>query len=273
MIFTTYRFNMKNNIYRFLTAVALLLTASYGVAQTTAMDFNTTDCNGNPVHLFSDLDAGKAVVLFYYMPSCGSCPPPASKIQMMANNINATYPGMVKAYAFPYNNTTNCTYSSSWVSSNSLPLYAPMDSGAASVAYYGGFGMPSIVLLGGSDHRVMFFTKSWANSDTTEMRDSILNLLTATAIQTANEAVNAFQVYPNPASDQITVSLELKESGDLKVEIMDVAGRLVATLMDEKQNEGALNRQFNTAGIAAGNYWVRASINGKTSTQKLDILH
>lgn len=273
MIFKTYPFNMKNSIYRFCAAVSLLLTVSYGFAQTTAMDFNTTDCNGNPVHLFSDLDAGKAVVLFYYMPSCGSCPPPASKIQTMANNINATYPGMVKAYAFPYNNTTNCTYSSSWVTSNGLPLYAPMDSGATSVAYYGGFGMPSIVLLGGTDHRVMFFTKAWVNSDTTIMRDSILNLLGATAVQPASQAVNGFQVYPNPASEQITVSMDLIESGDLKLEVVDVAGRVVTTLMDEKQDAGSIQRQFNTAGLAAGNYWVRASLNGKASTQKLDILH
>jgi hypothetical protein len=85
----------------------------------------------------------------------------------MANNINAMHPGLVKGYAFPFNNTTTCAYSSSWVSSNGLSsFYVPMDSGAVAVAHYGGFGMPTVVVLGGMDHRVMYVSQSFSNADT-----------------------------------------------------------------------------------------------------------
>jgi hypothetical protein len=73
-----------------------------------------------PVDLFADLDAGKAVILHFFMPSCGSCPPPAQKIQTMANNINAMHPAMVKGLCFPFQNSTTCAYAASWVSSNNL---------------------------------------------------------------------------------------------------------------------------------------------------------
>lgn len=165
---------MKNKL---LLGFTLVLGSLMLNAQTNAMQFSGLDCNGNNVDVFADLNAGKAVVLFFFMPNCGACPPPATKVQAMANNVMNTYPGMVKGYAFPYNNSSTCSTAQAWVTNNSLNFYAPVDSGAAQVAYYGGFGMPTVVLLGGLDHRVMFVTQSFLTSDTTIMRDSILNLL------------------------------------------------------------------------------------------------
>ena len=48
------------------------------------------------VYLFADLDAGNAVVLFYFMPSCGSCPPPARKVQTMMTNVLKQYLDVVR---------------------------------------------------------------------------------------------------------------------------------------------------------------------------------
>lgn len=239
------------------------------------MQFAGVDCNGNNVDLFADLDAGKAVILHFYMPSCGSCPPPAQKIQAMANTINAMYPGMVKGYAFPFQNSTTCIYSSGWVSSNALgTLYAPMDSGAAHVANYGGFGMPTVVLLGGAapNRRVMFSTLSFSTSDTTEMRDSILALISMTGINDLPSAVNSFSVYPNPASDNVVINLDLKETSKLIIDVTDITGKQVAIISNEKQS-GIITKQFNTAALPNGNYFVRLQVSGKTATQKLMVNH
>lgn len=73
------------------------------------MQLSGVDCNANTHDLLADLDAGKAVILHFFMQNCGSCPPPAKKIQAMANNILAMHPGMITAYAMPFNNTTTCT--------------------------------------------------------------------------------------------------------------------------------------------------------------------
>ena len=56
----------------------------------TAMQISGLDCYDNSMDMFADLDAGKAVILHFYMPDCGSCPPPATKIQTMAN-LNRLY--------------------------------------------------------------------------------------------------------------------------------------------------------------------------------------
>ena len=98
---------MKNLLVFSLVFVSIITVAK---AQS-AMQIQGLDCYGNAVDMFADLDAGKAVILHFYMPDCGSCPPPAKKIQTMADDIMATYPGMIKAYAFPFQNSTTCEYS------------------------------------------------------------------------------------------------------------------------------------------------------------------
>lgn len=237
------------------------------------LQFTGPDCDGTPVDLFADLDAGKAVILHFFMPSCGSCPPPALKIQTMANNMNAMYPGMVKGYAFPFENTTDCAYSSAWVSSNGLSaLYQPMIYGASHVAHYGGFGMPTVVLLGGSgaDKRVLFSSLSFSTSDTTIMRDSILALLSTTGINGLPSIVSSFSVSPNPAKDNVSINLNLKETAHLLIEVTDITGKLIAIVSDEKQN-GVVVKQFNTESLPNGNYFVRIRANGKLATQRLTI--
>ena len=262
---------MKKIIYAILP---LMFVFAISKAQTTAIDFAGNDCNGNYHHLFADLDSGKMVLLHFFMPNCTACPPPAQKIQAMANHILATHPGMIKAYAMPFNNSTTCSYASSWVSNNGLSLYAPFDSGAAQVAHYGGFGMPTVVLLGGSNHRVLFSTLGFSASDTTIMRDSILALLNSTTgISNLSGNVESFSVFPNPATDFVSVNLELKETANLSVDVTDLFGRKVALILSEIKSMGLIQKQFDTSTLANGNYLVRLTVNGKITTQKLSVIH
>jgi hypothetical protein len=265
---------MKNTSkFSILFTLALLFVITFSKAQTTAMQFSGDDCNGNPVDLFADLDAGKAVILFYYMPNCGACPPPAQKIRKMANNINGIYPGTVKGYAFPYQNSTDCAYSSSWVTSSLISdIFAPMDSGAAQVAHYGGFGMPTVVIVGGADHKVLWSTLSFSTSDTIIMRDSILAFLGTTAINDLSATATSFKAYPSPANENISISFELKQSTDYTIEIIDITGRNVAVINDNG-TPGLVTKKYNASELASGTYIARLTINGKTATQKLTVNH
>jgi hypothetical protein len=252
--------------------LAFAMSSSYG--QTTAMDFNRTDCNGNPANLYADLDAGKAVILFYYMPNCSSCPPPAQAIQMMANNINTTYPGTVKGYAFSFSDLTPCSVTQAWVTDNTLPLYAPMDSGAASIAHYGGFGMPTVVLVGGSDHRVLFSSLSFNyDTDTTILRDSILALLGVTGIDTRPGNASNLSIYPNPAGHTVTLTFDLAEQTDLVIDIADITGKQVAVISKDKKAAGNIRRTFNTDALVSGLYTIRINAGGKALSRKLEVLH
>ena len=261
---------MKKTI---LVSLALMLCVTVSKAQT-AMQFSGLDCNGNSVDLFADLDAGKAVVLFFYMPNCGACPPPAQKIQEMANDVNTEFPDFVKGYAFPYNNTTTCAASVDWTVTSSVDhFFTPMDSGATMVAYYGGFGMPTAVIVGGLDHRVLFFTMSFTTGDTAIMADSLRALYgQLNEINHLPSVVSSFEVFPNPASELVSIDLDLKETAALFIDVVDITGKQVTIIMNESQS-GIVRRQYLTSALPSGNYLIRLQVNQKTITKKLNVNH
>ena len=267
---------MKKIISNVVILTLCLFVSNVTMAQYSAMDFNKMDCDGNSMHhLFADLDSGKAVLLHFFMPNCGTCPPPAKALKNMADGVNAMHPGMVKGYAFPFNNTTTCSYASTWVSSNSLaPFYSPMDSGAMAVANYGGFGMPTVVLLGGMDHRVMYASQSFSTSDTTTIRDSILSLMmSTTGVSDLPKNVSMFHVFPNPVAANVNIDMMLTESVSVSMDIADVTGNQVAVVMSAQNTTGHIAKPFDTQHLPNGLYIVRANVNGKVISQKMTVAH
>lgn len=235
----------------------LMVSINFGQ---TAFQFTGEDCNGSPVDLYADLDAGKAVVLFYYMPDCGACPPPAQEIQDMANNVMNTYPEMVKGYTFPFLDSYTCESVVNWVDESHVPFYTPMDSGAYQVAYYGGFGMPTVVLVGGEDHRVLFSTLSYFTSDTTIMRDSILRLFGEVSdVFNLNGVIAQMEVYPNPAQVTATVEVYADVQTDVVISLMDATGRTVYTQAASALMPGRNAIQLDVSAYEAGMYHVRVS--------------
>src|ERR1043165_2917191 len=252
----------------FFLALRLALSCN---AQT-AMPLSGVDCNGITYrNLYSDLDAGKAVVLIFFMPNCASCPPVAKKIQAMANNINATHSHSMAGYALPFNNSTTCATAADWVSTNNIPLFVAMDSGATQVAYYGGFGMPTVVLLGGADHRVMFVTQSFTTSDTAIMRDSILALLDGPTNLEAIAPVKSAKIFPNPATDRAEIELELLSTSNLKIEIVNSLGQIVRYVFEGRVEPGILRKAIELADISNGLYSVRVLNGNRAQNYKLNV--
>ncbi len=261
---------------KLILSIAIVITGIFSIAKAqTAMQISGEDCYGEPVDMFADLDAGKAIILHFYMPDCGACPPPAAKIQEMASNIMMTYPDAIKGYAFPFQNSTTCDYSISWVEENHVEFYSPMDSGALPVAYYGGFGMPTIVLLGGADHRVMFSTLSFSTSDTTEMRDSILSMLGATPTDIFDVApsVTDINIFPNPATESFEIVATILESTNVQIEIQDLAGVKVSNFATESTIIGTYNKTIDTGFLPNGIYIVKLLTDTNTIVNKITIVH
>ncbi|MDX1529966.1 MAG: T9SS type A sorting domain-containing protein [Rhodothermales bacterium] len=74
--------------------------------------------------------------------------------------------------------------------------------------------------------------------------------------------------YPNPVRDRTTLFLSLAEAQDVTVEAFDLSGRRVAVLYEGASAAGA--RQpvvFETEGLPAGTYFVRATV-GEASVER-----
>ena len=62
---------------------------------------------------------------------------------------------------------------------------------------------------------------------------------------------------PNPAHDRSVIMANLKEAGPVKVELVDLLGRPVRTIMEGNQPAGAVQWTMDLSGLSGGVYFVR----------------
>jgi hypothetical protein len=260
-------------------SLALLIAAiTIGYAQTTPVDFNRKDCNGMQRHLFADLDSGKAVIIEFFMINCAPCPAAGIKLEAMKSNLDAQFPGKVLSYAIAYNNTYTQAQVKSWVTSNGFNMI-PMDSGAYQTAYYGGMGMPTIVILAGKlTHSVLGAPYiGFSPGDTMEMATNIRAYLKGTStntntagLQSQDLGLSNMKVYPSPASSGITVSFEVAYPAAFDIRLYDIAGREVSMLASGIHN-GNYNAHLSLSNVPAGNYFVKVRSGNSVAHQKITV--
>ncbi|TNE68897.1 T9SS type A sorting domain-containing protein [bacterium] len=80
------------------------------------------------------------------------------------------------------------------------------------------------------------------------------------------------QNYPNPFNPSTTIKFSLPKADQVSLEIYDVTGRLVQTLVNGMRNAGYHQVQFNASGLASGLYFYRLSSKQGVVTKKLMLI-
>jgi hypothetical protein len=79
---------------------------------------------------------------------------------------------------------------------------------------------------------------------------------------------------PNPATALTTIPFSLDEGGPVTIEVYDVAGRWVATLLSgETRPEGPGTAVLNAGDLAAGVYFVKMKNRMKSVSRKITVVH
>ena len=78
--------------------------------------------------------------------------------------------------------------------------------------------------------------------------------------------------YPNPFNPVTTIGFRIAAFGFVSLEIFDIAGREVATLVEKSLAAGEYRVQWDAAGQASGMYMVRLQAGDFTSTQKIMLI-
>jgi hypothetical protein len=260
---------MKKLIYTLLLSAGCIAVQ----AQSTAMDFSGLDCNGNQQHLFADLDADNAVILEFFMTNCSPCVTAGTALEAMKTDLLAQYPGRVKSYAFGFNNAYTCPTVANWVNTNGFSSI-PMDSGSAQVAYYGGFGMPTIVILGGSAHSILGSPYiGFTMSDTTTMAADLRDFLSGATAITPQTMITDVQVHPQPANASLQMRLQLAQAGELQLTVVDLNGREVQAVFTGDVAAGLFEQTVDTRALAAGLYLLRIQQGDVLLHQRMMVAH
>lgn len=76
-------------------------------------------------------------------------------------------------------------------------------------------------------------------------------------------------IYPNPARDQFNLALNLLQSAKVTAELYDIAGKKVATLLDETLPGGNNTQQLNVSGLTPGYYLLKVTAGNNMYNHKL----
>lgn len=108
-----------------------------------------------------------------------------------------------------------------------------------------------------SDYGNFGFLDNFKITNTTDIKDIVAN--------------NSVTVYPNPAKDAATLSIELLKSSDVSVQIYDMVGRLVVDGGSQTLASGKHNIQLSVANLPAGLYNVKIQTEAGNLTERLTI--
>ncbi len=83
---------------------------------------------------------------------------------------------------------------------------------------------------------------------------------------------NSFVLYPNPASQNTTISFSIADKNNVSVSVYDVLGNIVSTMSQTNDFEkGNHSINLNTSNLASGIYYVSLTVNGAKEIKKLII--
>ncbi|CAN5608364.1 hypothetical protein BH23BAC4_BH23BAC4_09130 [soil metagenome] len=80
------------------------------------------------------------------------------------------------------------------------------------------------------------------------------------------------QSYPNPATGAATIHFELAESAQVRLEVFDLLGRRVATLVDGPTSSGSQSVTFDTSGLPSGVYVYRLTSGATVVERRLTVI-
>ncbi|MGE5430368.1 MAG: T9SS type A sorting domain-containing protein [Syntrophomonadaceae bacterium] len=110
-------------------------------------------------------------------------------------------------------------------------------------------------------------------------KDKILTIdfkapLAISAMENENTAIvlpyyELMQNYPNPFNPSTTIKYNIPEAGYVRLDIFDMLGKKIATLVDEYQSAGIHQKTLKAENLASGIYYYRIRSGSYLSTKKM----
>jgi hypothetical protein len=227
-----------------LLAIPFILNGATAICQTTATDFTATDCSSTSHTLFTELNAGKIVVLVWVMP-CASCISDAKAGYDAVQSFATAHPNKVLYWMADDAGNTSCSALSSWASTNAIgpasatTVFFGNSGNTINESNYGGIGMPHVVVMGGSDHHI-YYNQLNGSGDGTAITNAINTALAASTagVSEVTNTAGELKVFPNPAMNNIAVSYSLNQSTNVSAEVFDIIGNRMGAKLPEQQMSG-----------------------------------
>lgn len=80
------------------------------------------------------------------------------------------------------------------------------------------------------------------------------------------------QNYPNPFNPSTQINFTLPSTGEVQLQVFDITGRLISTLVDGDMTAGTHSIRFDAQGLASGIYIYRLNTTGYSMTRRMTLI-
>jgi hypothetical protein len=245
-----------SSLLLFISLISFTALSINVKSQTTAMDFEQDECSGTPHHLYAELDAGNVVILEYVMLNCAPCIIGTKALESLTSPYEISHPGRVHIYSFAFLNSYTCEQILAWKSDNNF-THPVFNNGEEQVDYYGGMGMPTIVVVGTNEHKVFFKSIGYTSAIDDLIREALDSALIYNPMGIGEQIpVSGFSIYPTLFTDRLNVVTNNEFTGT-ELFIYDTFGREV--VVSRVPESG--NLSIPVAGLSRGIYIARLKTN------------
>lgn len=256
-----------------LLILLAFVSVTVTVTAQTATNFTCNDCSGVSHDLFTELNAGKVIVLAWVMP-CGACSGPALTAYNAVTSYQTSNPGQVFFYMVDDYANTVCASLNGWANSAGIPQNAHslrFSNASINMLDYGATGMPKIIVLGGVNHTVFYNANNTVNPNS--LQNAITLALSSTGVNEQNSDLAALNVYPNPADKTTEIKFNLAKISTVDIELFNLEGKRMEEVFSGQLPVGENKMSINTAPLAAGTYLIKMTSEGTNRFINMVVSH
>lgn len=245
---------------RFVLTIILMVIVTLVNGQSVAMDFNQEECNGPSHHLYDELDEGKAIILEFVMLNCAPCIVGTKALDKIMSSYDETHPDRVELYSFGFLDSYTCEQMMAWINNNNF-THPVFTGGEQQVNYYGGMGMPTIVVIGRGDHKVFFKSAGYTAELDDEIRTAIDSALMYNPTGVEEKfGSDQFSAFPTMFTDNFHIDTDNVPVGSEAV-LYNIVGKRIKTYTVPATGRITVSGAELTKGL----YFIRLQSVGATS--------
>lgn len=113
------------------------------------------------------------------------------------------------------------------------------------------------------------------NTFNTNLAAAVAKYNQLTSVDDENGTPQRFRLsqnYPNPFNPSTSISYTIDSRSNVKLQIFDVLGNMVAEPVNEEKEAGSYNVNFNASGLTSGTYFYRLSAGNSSLVKKMTLI-
>ena len=186
-------------------------------------------------------------------------------IDCQTNSVITTITVGTNSYALVWNSQNNKIYCANEGSSNVTVIDGQTNSVITTIPV----GIePRAFCWNSLQNRV--YVANYASATVSVIRDSIISGVEENN-QLLSRARLSIEIYPNPAKTLTAIRYSLPAESKISLQLYDISGRLVKTLVNESKKSGIYNVNLNTKILSAGVYFLSLQTESRRIIEKIVI--